>query len=238
MLTSLGGWPQPKAWGWGLGRPGEGSLAGRDAHGVRTDQRLFALQRTNSLGVELTVRTDEGDTVTLSFQRETESLALRYGAKSRGPEGREAASLSLRSASVSQEVSMQVEGSLSEAELADIERLASRITASLASGRGAGAAAFAAGDASEFESLAGFSLDVTRERSLELTMIRLREQRLAAPTVAPLPVQPAPLEPVAGPTVAPSPFQPAPEPVPLEPVADAGETGGDCRCEPGESPLR
>lgn len=197
MVQSIANFSQQNPWGWAFGRHGKTSLEGKDAHGTRVTQKLFAIERTRATDLELTVQTDEGDTVTISLHNETDLKAIRYSYRSRGEEGKESLSLNARSLTVTQESSMEVEGSLSDQELADIEALVHRITGSLSDPAGGGTlpAAPDGANGGEFDSLAGYTMSLTQTQTVQMTALRLREWKPSAtldsapppPTVGPGP---------------------------------------------------
>lgn len=205
--------------GWGFGRVGGHEGGCRQADGTKTLQRLLAVQRTNESGIELQIQTDEGDTVTISLHDETSMTAISYRTKSRGPEGRESLRLKANQITSTQEMSVTVEGSLNEAELADVKELMDRVKSAVESFFAGGgeeeALALASTDGESLESLAGFRLDLERSETVTAIALRMREWKPAS--------QALPASPVAtGPTAAPEPLPAAlaPAEAPAAPEAE------------------
>lgn len=173
------------------------------ARGTRTDTRLFAAERTRTSDVQLQIRTDDGDTVTLTLHAQTDSLAASYRSRATGEDGRSKTAMELRSLTSTREMSISVEGSLDEEEMAAIDALAAQVGRAVQGffEDGAPIAAALAGVGSEpvLEPLAGFRLDVSRTDTLDLLLLRMRNWTRGGDTPAPLPaLEPVPSEPVAG----------------------------------------
>lgn len=229
MVQALAG-SDRSPWGWALGRSrgeGDGATSGTPA----AAQRLLAVHRTAETDLSLTVQTKEGDTVTISVDHEVESTMLRYARK--GGDGG-SAGLVARSRSVTDSIGISVDGDLSDDELADVKALIDRVIAGLTPGassapapptaadggdstpaRGAGTATTANADPTD--TLAGFTLSVTRSQALDVLKIRTS----GAPTdpklaPAPQPFGPAPAAdgPAASgvPAIAPAPADGTPQP--------------------------
>jgi hypothetical protein len=136
---------------------------------------LRAMTAMRGLSTDLTITTDEGDVVTLHAASSMEVSYASLRARERGPEGASRRSATAREVSLTREISMTVEGDLSEQELADIRRLVSRLEPVLAGFKPGEAQAFALRlDASEFDSLAGFQLTI--ERTAGMTRLHVRQR--------------------------------------------------------------
>jgi len=196
-------------YGWALGR------ANRTTDGKGTDstdaaQRLLGIQRSTDTDLSLTVQTKEGDTVTISFDHEVDAAMLRYGTKGGdGPSG-----VMARSRSTTDSLQIQVAGSLSDDELADVQALIQRVIGSLTGGNAAtigttpatpagttggtasGDSTAASGadtsappattsdpaattNADPTDTLAGFTLSITRSRTFDVVKIAPAAQPLA-----------------------------------------------------------
>jgi len=185
-----------------LQNPFEGGWAKRtppgdpSAHGTRTSQSLRAIERTTEQDLNLQIQTQEGDTVSISLQNEVDLTAISYRYRSNGSDGNNALKLNGLSISSSQSLEVQVQGSLSDQELADINTLLDQIKAELpqlASGTTAGASGPGAdlsnpGDGS-LSTLSGYTLDVQRSVSVNLIAIKLRTWQ-PSPAVLPAPAEP------------------------------------------------
>jgi hypothetical protein len=175
-----------------------------NASGSRVSQTLRAVERTSAQDVNLQIQTDEGDTVTISLHNEVDLTAIsyRYGLKRQS--GSETMKLGAVSISSSQDLQVQVDGSLSDQELADVNALLDRIKAALPGLAGGTQTATPDGATSgdgSFESLAGYTLSIQRTESLTAVSIRLRTWQ-PAPAIQPAPqaiaIQPAAGEPDVG----------------------------------------
>lgn len=177
-----------------------------NATGVGRWLDVRAKQVSVSEDTSLTIRTAEGDTVTLTSHTEMESLKARltYGpgdapdadehGDDDGVEG--ATSVRLRELRLDRSVTLSVQGDLSDEELADIRELVERLGDTLHDAGHdddhAGTRSLVRLSTEGFDSLAGFELHA--ERTVEVTRVHVR--RLAPPTPSgtnpPAPSQPAP----------------------------------------------
>jgi hypothetical protein len=183
---------------------------------------LRAMTATRGISAELSITTDEGDVVTLHAASSTEVSYASLRHKERGADGASHQSLSTREVSLTREISMTVEGDLSEEELADIRKLVARLEPVLRGFKPGKGEAFALRlDASEFESLAGFQLDIERTSSMTRLHVRQRTWGQAPQLETTGTVKPAPVR----------------MPVSQPPADDAGETFVTARPEPQRMPV-
>lgn len=203
-------WSQVSSWhrhrmGWRQGHgAGHGHSAGHGHEaGPASVTRLRAIERTQSSDIRLQIKTDEGDTVTLTVHAGTDALSLTYRNRTRGEGGPSKTAVDLTSLSASNSFEIQVEGSLSEEELAAIDALAARVKGAVASflRDGSSLAMSLAGVGADpaLEPLAGFELGVSRTQTLEAVWMRMREwvardrevgHQQLAPAAEPLDMQP------------------------------------------------
>ncbi len=118
-------------YGRALGRA-DRTADGRSADETSPAQRLLAMNRASNTDLTLSIQTKEGDTVTISVDHEVDSSKLLYGAPGRGagqPDGVQA-----RSRSVTDSLQIQVNGTLSDDEMADVKALIQRVIAALGGG--------------------------------------------------------------------------------------------------------
>lgn len=162
-----------------------------NATGVGRWLDVRAKQVSVSQDTSLTIRTAEGDTVTLTAHTELESLKARltYGpgdapgaddhAGDEGVEG--STSVRLRELRLDRSVTLSVQGDLSDEELADIRELVERLGDTLHDAGHdddhAGTRSLVRLSTEGFDSLAGFELHA--ERTVEVTRVHVR--RLAPP---------------------------------------------------------
>lgn len=188
-----------------LGDAAGGTLAPATT-GVGRWLDVRAKQVSVSEDTSLTIRTAEGDTVTLTSHTEMESLKARLtygpgdapGADEHGDDdGVEGATnVRLRELRLDRSVTLSVQGDLSDEELADIRELVERLGDTLHDAGHdddhEGTRSLVRLSTEGFDSLAGFELHA--ERTVEVTRVHVR--RLAPPTPSgtnpPAPSQPAP----------------------------------------------
>lgn len=197
MMTSVMSRPSAYNHGWAFGRFGHPAARDSRELATRSFEMLRALTRSRETDVALQITTDDGDTVTLTLHSEQERTAIDYRSSSRGPGGVERARLSYREASSSQDVTIEVQGSLDAEELSDVNALIQRVRATMDDllrgdpGRAVAALASLDGNSEEFDSLSGFQLDVSRTETVEMVIARLRQWSRPAPGISPLPAAPA-----------------------------------------------
>jgi hypothetical protein len=130
---------------------------------------------SNESDLTLQIRTDEGDIVTIAAHRDVDLTLVNYGERYRNgaEKGRFAARLA--ALSVSQSFQITVEGSLSEEERADVRALLGELKPAIEGFLRTGAPVqWEQPGAEEFESLAGFQLDLSSSKELEVIRARLR----------------------------------------------------------------
>jgi hypothetical protein len=189
MFPSIQRFPQPASFGWGSGGEFGRALAGKDAPGTRVTQKLTALDRTSSTDVQIQVQTDEGDTVSITLHRETDLSMISYRYRSSGQDGKQTLALQARSETTTQNIGIQVDGSLSDAEKADLEALIQRVASSLpgmANGSGTDSLP-GKSESGDFASLAGYSLTVSQSETLSRIALRSREWQPASPPISTTP---------------------------------------------------
>lgn len=160
--------------------PARGEVVSRQ----KLDYRAWTAEGSTSAG--LTIRTDEGDVVTISRSTETalSYSSLRY--KSRDENGSLEVSEKTREFSYSESISLTVEGDLNEQELADIQKFLDRVGPALEEFRSEGElAGRLVVDGSEFESLAGFEFSF--RQTWEFTAIHARLRSTTRAGILPRP---------------------------------------------------
>jgi hypothetical protein len=165
---------------------------GAPRRGDGSTRELLAVAASRRTGAEITITTDEGDTVTLSLRSELDASFAVY----RRPR-LEAASLSIDRTT---DLEITVQGDLSEREREDIRALVTDLARVI---RGFLAGSFDASVVRSFDdlasnSLAGYTLHV--ERAESLTMLRSQREatdrrELARPAPEPVPFVPTVIEP-------------------------------------------
>ncbi|NOT35564.1 MAG: hypothetical protein HOP12_15575 [Candidatus Eisenbacteria bacterium] len=141
---------------------------------TRVHLRARTVSRTTD--ASLRVVTDEGDVVTLTMHEEKQVTYGRLAVRSSGPDGETSAKLRFREFSLARDVSVSVEGDLSEQELADLDALMKQLRPVM-SGRPDAEAAEQASHLLErggFESLERFDLTVQRRREVFNVDLRAR----------------------------------------------------------------
>lgn len=137
---------------------------------------LRATQRHTVDDASLTVHTAEGDTITLTSHRETTALKARLTyAPGDAPAGAPAHGLDLREFQLDEQVTVSVQGDLSESELADLRKLVSRLGDSLHEAGDddhEGPQPLPPVDMSGLDSLSDFSLHV--EHTEDVTRLHVR----------------------------------------------------------------
>ncbi len=158
---------------------------------------LVALGASSETEAQIAIRTAEGDTVTISLDAEAEAAYAFY----RRPATADAAGLQARvlTTSVSRELSLSVQGDLSEQERADIARLLQqieRVIRSFVKGN-ENAASHQALAGPRLETLAGYALNL--QHTDRLTMVQVADEPDASPSTTGAVSQPAILPMPAGP---------------------------------------
>lgn len=161
-------WPSQ---GWGMR-----SWSRHD--GSRLAETLRAFERTRTADIQLQIRTDEGDTVTLTIHSEQDQTSVTYRARGRDDQGRRTSGLQAFQSTQSSQVDMQVEGSLNAEELADVKELVGRVQRAVqgffADGGDVSLESLGTGEEG-IESLAGFQLDVQRSETVQAVWLRMRQ---------------------------------------------------------------
>jgi hypothetical protein len=153
---------------WRSGRQATG-----DSRSVR--QQLTAANLSSETDLTLQIKTDEGDTVTLTAQRDFDLTMINYGERYRHGTERSRLAARLASLTVSQELQLTVEGDLSEEERADIRALLDELQPDIDRFWKTGAPVeLAPTPADEYESLAGFQLDLSSTQEVNLLAARSR----------------------------------------------------------------
>lgn len=137
----------------------------------------------------LSITTDEGDSVTLSFAQDSNATYANLVRGQRGPNGSSQTNLRYASLETSTELQIQVQGDLSEQEMQDIQELVKRVGQALKSfvkGDVEQAASKLSSD-DELGSLSGFQVEMNHSESVSVALSARR-------TIGPAPVAPAPLE--------------------------------------------
>jgi hypothetical protein len=157
---------------------------------------LRVTQRHTVDEASLTVRTAEGDTITLSSHREQTSLRARLTyapgdapASDGGHGDAGAIQMGLRDLQLDERITVSVQGDLSETELADLRTLVGRLGDSLheRDDQGEGPQPLPAADLRGLDSLAAFSLQVEHTEDVTRLHVRRLEPVAAGP---PLPAAP------------------------------------------------
>jgi len=172
MFHSIASSPQLSPFGWGFGRMDRAPHGDRSA-GTRVGQQLIAAEQTSETDVNLQVQTDQGDTVTLTLNREVDLAAITYSRQNANGKQITVAGASI---SASQDFQMQVNGSLDDQEMADLQSLVQRLAATLQGSQDGSApnssTTVSGTDNGSLGSLSGFELDI--ERSVSLQVIAMR----------------------------------------------------------------
>ena len=131
----------------------------------------------------LSITTDEGDSVTISFAQDSEATYGSLVRGQRGPNGSSQASVSSASLETSSEFKIQIQGDLSEAELKDIQDLVKRVGQALHS--------FEKGDVDkaarrlshvgDLDSLSGFQVEMNHSESVSVAVSARRSIGPPAP---------------------------------------------------------
>lgn len=190
--------------------PRPSSLAPRPEGALRhsrASERLLVATASQQSDASLRVVTDDGDVVTLSAHQESSATYTDYRRHSRGPSGSERQRLQIFEASSQQSFSIEIQGTLDDAERADLESLIQRVAASFRQfeqGDAAGARAMLEGGG-ELESLDSFAVHFEREQSVTVSELMRRTQAIGEreeiaagaprqPGPTPVPVTPAPVD--------------------------------------------
>ena len=201
----------------------------------RATERLLVATASQQSGASLRVVTDDGDVLTLSAHQESSVTYTDYRRNSRGPEGSERQRLQVFEASSRQSFSIEIQGTLDDAERADLESLIQRVAASFRQfeqGDAAGAQALLQGGG-DLGSLDSFAVHFEREQSVTVSelmrrtlAIGEREETAALPLRQPAPA-PVPVTPV--PTESPAIPRPGAETLPVEPSVAPWREAGERR---------
>ncbi len=205
-------------YGRALGRA-DRTADGRSADETSPAQRLLAMNRASNTDLTLSIQTKEGDTVTISVDHEVDSSKLLYGAPGRGagqPDGVQA-----RSRSVTDSLQIQVNGTLSDDEMADVKALIQRVIAALGGGAStpggtssgdattaSGAGTSTPANVDPTDTLAGFSISITRSQTFDVVKIGVGGPSGPRLAPTPQPLAPAPAgegAPSGAPVVGPGP---------------------------------
>jgi hypothetical protein len=175
-----------------------------DIHFQQTSTRLNALSVSVEQSAEITILTDEGDTVMLSSREHAEADLLTYEHLSCTRNGYGRQDLQQLDFEAESEFTLAVQGDLNDQEMADIQALLKDLGGMLkAFLTGAGendSPPEAAGDSERFETLSAFQADF--EYRVSMHYLNFEADRLALRTAAE-PEQPAPVEPEAAGAAAP-----------------------------------
>lgn len=138
----------------------------------------------------LSITTDEGDSVTISFAEDTEATYGSLVRGQRGPNGSSQVSAYSASLETSSEFKIQVQGDLSEQELKDIQDLVKRVGQALHSFEQGHVqqAARRLSNVGELDSLSGFQVEMNHSESVS---VAVSTQRTIGP---PAPLSPGILE--------------------------------------------
>jgi hypothetical protein len=142
-------------------------------------QQLTALSLSADSSYSLRIQTDEGDTVTLTGQREFDLTLINYGERYRSGSEESRLQARMMDLSMSREFEITVEGSLSKEEQADVDALLAELRPAIARFLKTGAPVQQESLADgEFDSLAGYQLDLSMQRELDVVVARLRTDSL------------------------------------------------------------
>jgi hypothetical protein len=140
-------------------------------------QRLSAASFSSDTEVQIQIQTDEGDTVTLSAQREVDLSLINYGERYRSGSEKSRTQIRASSSAVSSEVQLTVQGDLNDQERADIRALLQKLQPSIDEFLETGQPVeVAPTPGAEYDSLAGFQMDLSSTRQLDLVGARFRSE--------------------------------------------------------------
>jgi ribosomal protein S13 len=152
-------------------------------------ERSIVASAQSHTDAALSITTDEGDSVTISFAQDSNATYGSLVRGQRGPNGSSQTSVRYASLETSSQFEIQVQGDLSEQEMKDIQDLVKRVGQALRS--------FVKGDvekaasklskAGDLGSLSGFQVEMNHSESVSVAIAARR-------TIGPVPVAPAPLE--------------------------------------------
>jgi hypothetical protein len=175
MVSGIGWTGSPLALGdYARARTGATSTAGANA---------VVVDAASTTDAAITIRTTDGDTVSISLETETDATCAFY--RRSGPEGVMAGAA--LTTSTRRDVAITVQGELDRNEISDIAHLLRRLghaIRSLLGGR-TNAALHQATANGHTDSLAGFSLDVERTNSLTAVWATTSDAGAPAPSVRP-----------------------------------------------------
>jgi hypothetical protein len=176
MLNSLG---VTSPWGRHLhhGRGHRAHETDGETNSESVRQRLSAASLSSDTEVQIQIRTDEGDTVILSAHREVDLSLINYGERYRSGSEQSRTQLRVRALSVSSDVQLTVQGDLNDQERADIQALLQELQPSIDEFLETGQPVeVAPTPGEEYDSLAGFQMDLSSTRQLDLVAARFRSE--------------------------------------------------------------
>jgi hypothetical protein len=203
--------------------------SGRNA----TSASLLQMSASTETTKSLTVTTDDGDKVTLTTHTAASLGYARYDYRGRLDGERVRFSAEALNVTVSQDVSLSVEGDLSDQEKADIAKLVGVLEGAVkkdAADDPTGTLASALADNGDLGSLAGFEYTVTR--AVNVSIAQVQRTTKGTPAAAPAtggstPAVPAPTgDPVGGTSSAPA-SSPATQAAPASPAKATGDDDSD-----------
>ncbi len=164
----------------------------------QTSTRLSALSVSAEQSAEITILTDEGDTVMLSSRQHAEADLLTYKHLSCTQQGYNRLDMQRVDFEAESEFTLAVQGNLNDQEAADIQALlkdlGGMLKAFLTGAEETGSPPETAGEFDRFETLSAFKADF--EYRVSMHDLNFEADRLSLRT-ATEPEQPAPLEPAA-----------------------------------------
>jgi hypothetical protein len=156
-------------------------------------ERSIVASAASHTDASLSITTDEGDSVTISFAQDSSATYSSLVRARRGSEGAERSRQVQRSQQSSSSLQVQVQGDLNDQELKDIQDLVQRVSQALRD--------FVSGDSSraadrmsapaDLGSLSGFQLEMHHDESVSVAVATRRG-------VGHMPVTPAPLDAIQG----------------------------------------